>query len=213
MSKQTTSTRDEILGLLKMNKQMTVAEMAENLGITEMAIRRHLNSLERDHVVETTLVRQAMGRPSNVYSLSKKGEELFPRNYATLTVDFLKDIEELNGPEMVEALFERRKERFKEQYSKRIENKSFEEKIEELAKIQNEHGYMVEWEKEEDGTYIFKEYNCPISQIAEEYPVACKCELSLFREMLGTDEIECSSSLAIGDGPNCFYRIKKPKDT
>lgn len=210
MSKKSSSTRDEIISLLKMNKQMTVAEIANKLGITEMAIRRHLNTLERDHVVETTLVRQAMGRPTNVYHLSKKGEELFPRNYANLTVDFLKDIEQISGREMVDELFKRRKARLKDEYKERIENKTFEDKIAELAKIQNEHGYMVEWEKEDESTYIFKEYNCPISQIAAEYPVACTCELSLFQELLGTEEIERRSSIAFGDGPHCFYKIKKP---
>ena len=206
------STRDQILSLLKVNKQLTVSEMANQLDITEMAVRRHLNTLERDNIIETTLVRQAMGRPTNVYHLTKTGQEMFPRNYATLTVDLLRDIESLSGKEMVEQLFERRKERMKEVYSSRmIEYKTLEEKIEELARLQNDHGYMVEWEKDDEGSYIFKEYNCPISEIAQEYPVACNCELSLFQELLGTEEVDCEVCMAVDAEPHCYYKIKPKK--
>lgn len=207
------STRDQILSLLKVNKQLTVSEMANQLDITEMAVRRHLNTLERDKIIETTLVRQAMGRPTNVYYLTKAGQDMFPRNYAPLTVDLLRDIESISGKEMIEQLFERRKERMKEVYGARITDyKTLDEKIAELAKLQNEHGYMVEWEKDEEGNFIFKEYNCPISDIAQEFPVACKCELSLFQELLGTDEVDCEVCMAVDAEPHCYYKIK-PKSS
>lgn len=202
------STRDQILSLLKINKQLTVSEMANQLDITEMAVRRHLNTLERDNIINTSLVRQAMGRPTNVYFLTKTGQEMFPRNYATLTVDLLRDIEDLNGEEMVHKLFERRKERMMEKYGSRItDQNTLDDKIAELARLQNEYGYMVEWEKDEDGNYLFKEYNCPISEIAQEYPVACKCELSLFQELLGTDQVDCEVCMAVDSEPHCYYKI------
>ena len=205
------STRDQILSLLKVNKQLTVSEMAEQLNITEMAVRRHLNTLERDNIIDTTLVRQAMGRPTNVYFLTKTGQEMFPRNYATLTVDLLRDIEDLSGSEMVEQLFERRKERMKEKYGARItDHQTLDEKIAELARLQNELGYMVEWEKDEDGNYLFKEFNCPISEIAQEYPVACKSELSLFQELLGLEAVDCEVCMADAEH-HCFYKIKPKK--
>lgn len=211
MGKQV-STRDQILNLLKFNKQLTVSEMSNQLEITEMAVRRHLNTLERDNIIETNLLRQAMGRPTNVYFLTKTGQEMFPRNYARLTVDLLRDIEDLSGQEMVEQLFERRKDRLKDKYGSRItDHKTLEDKVVELAKLQNENGYMVEWEKDSEGSYIFKEYNCPISEIAQEYPVACSSELSLFQELLGTEEVDCEVCMAVDSEPHCFYKIKPKK--
>lgn len=211
MGKQV-STKDQILNLLKVNKQLTVSEMSNKLDITEMAVRRHLNTLERDNIIETNLLRQAMGRPTNVYFLTKTGQEMFPRNYAPLTVDLLRDIEDLSGQEMVEQLFERRKERMKEKYGTRItDHKTLEDKVAELARLQNENGYMVEWEKDSEGSYLFKEYNCPISEIAQEYPVACSCELSLFQELLGTDEVDCEVCMAVDSESHCFYKIKPKK--
>ena len=41
------TTREEIVQLLKIKGEHTVAELAEALEITEMAIRRHLSNLEK----------------------------------------------------------------------------------------------------------------------------------------------------------------------
>jgi predicted ArsR family transcriptional regulator len=212
--KNHTSTRDEIIYLLKRNKRMTVTELAKSLGITEMAVRRHLNTLERDHIVETTLVRQAMGRPINFYHLSANGDEQFPRNYSGLTVELLKDLEEMTGTNTVDGLFQRREDRLQDKYKDRMNSLSdFEAKVNELANIQNEAGYMVDWQKgEEEGTYVLTEYNCPIAKVANEYQQACSCELSLFKRMLHTDDIERKTCMAKG-GDYCCYVIKNNKVT
>ncbi|MCK6258341.1 transcriptional regulator [Fictibacillus sp. KIGAM418] len=206
-----TSTRSEIIHMLKRYRKLTVTEMASRLGITEMAVRRHLNTLERDRLVETTLVRQAMGRPLNVYQLSEEADEQFPRNYSGLTVEFMRDIQEIAGEKAVHELFVRRENRLNDKYKKRMENKSFEQKVAELADIQNEAGYMVEWEKTEDGQYELKEFNCPIAKVANEYQHACSCELSLFQRMLGTDHVERTECLAKG-GSYCKYLISEEKN-
>jgi iron-sulfur cluster biosynthesis transcriptional regulator SufR len=210
MVQKTTSTRDQILALLKKEARMTVTEMALQLGITEMAVRRHLNTLERDHLVETTLVRQAMGRPLYVYHLTTAGDELFPRKYSALTLEFLKDLEEMSGEETIAKLFERREQRLNKTYSQRMEGKTFQEKVAELAVIQNENGYMVEWEQQDDDTYVLKEFNCPISQVANEYQQACSCERSLFQKVLGTSDVDRVTCMAKG-GDNCRYVIKENK--
>ncbi|WP_228116190.1 helix-turn-helix transcriptional regulator [Fictibacillus phosphorivorans] len=212
--KNHTSTRDEIIYLLKRNKRMTVTEMAKSLGITEMAVRRHLNTLERDHVIETTLVRQAMGRPIHFYHLTASGDEQFPRNYSGLTVDFLKDIEEVSGTATIDELFKRRENRLQDRYKDRMNTLTdFEQKVNELANIQNEAGYMVDWERGEDpDTYVLTEYNCPIAKVANEYQQACSCELSLFKRMLQTDAVERKTCMAKG-GDYCCYVIKEEKQT
>lgn len=208
MTGNTSSTRDEILTMLKMNKRMTVTEMANQLQITEMAVRRHLNTLEKDRYVETILVRQAMGRPLNIYQLSEAGEELFPRNYKNIILEFIDYIEELNGQEMVDQLFEKRKDRMKETLIKRMEGKSLEERLQTLTQIQNDNGYMANFEQNEDGSFEMSEHNCPIALVANKYQSACHRELELFKEVLGTDKIVRHACLSDGDGA-CQYHIKK----
>ena len=72
-----------------------------------------------------------------------------------------------------------------DKYKKHVKGETLKEKVTQLAQLQNQKGYMVEIEEDpESGDFIFKEYNCPISQVAKEYNQACDCELSLFKKVL-----------------------------
>ncbi|WCN38400.1 helix-turn-helix transcriptional regulator [Aneurinibacillus uraniidurans] len=210
---KSSSTRNQILHMLKIKGSMTVGEMAQELEITEMAVRRHLNTLERDKYIQTRLLRQAMGRPTNVYSLSQEADNMFPKNYQDLTLEILGDIEELQGAEMVEALFRLRQQRQESLYRDVVpEGSDFEKKLEMLARMQNEKGYMVEVKKDEEtGRYILVESNCPIFDVAREYTFACNCEKTLFENILET-RVEQEQCMATG-GDNCVYVIDHKNDT
>ena len=91
-----------------------------------------------------------MGRPLQLYSLTDKGERLFPKNYEGITLEFLHDIEKMNGEEVIENLFKKREERLTEEISARLANLSGSDKIRELVHIQNEKGYMADFSQLED---------------------------------------------------------------
>jgi predicted ArsR family transcriptional regulator len=203
------STRKMILTLIKTKASLSVIELAKLLGITEMAVRRHVNTMERDDLIQSKLIRQPMGRPSHVYSLTPAGDDLFPKNYYKLTLDLLDELVGEDGSDSVAKLFEGRKKKLLLKYEKQMEGKSLSERVSTLAEIQNGGGYMVEWEKAEDGNFIFNEYNCPIAQVANQYTQACSCELSLFESLLETN-VERTECLAKG-GNKCVYVIEKNK--
>ncbi|RAP78671.1 ArsR family transcriptional regulator [Paenibacillus montanisoli] len=205
MFKQDGSTRQTVLTLLKTHGQMNAGELAKHLQITEMAVRRHLSTLERDGLIAPTIVRQAMGRPTHMFSLTEQAELLFPKNYHVFALDLLEELEDdPDTAAIVDRLFEGRKRKLLERYAYRMDGKSLEEKVAELASIQNEGGYMVALETDESGM-VLHEYNCPIAQVANRYQQACQCELSLFQQLLGT-EVERTECLAKGGG-KCSYRI------
>ncbi|GAF64927.1 helix-turn-helix transcriptional regulator [Alkalihalobacillus trypoxylicola] len=208
--KKENSTRSMILSLIKRHRERTVSELAKELNITEMAVRRHLQSLEQDRLIEARIEKRSMGRPSYKFFLTDEGEESFPRNYGGLSVEFLKDIEAINGNEMVEELFEKRRERLEAKYNQLVTG-SFEERIEALAKIQDDNGYMVEWGQKDTDTFTFIEYNCPIAKVAKDYHVACSCEKKLFQTLLGTEDIVRDTCAAKENATACQYTIKKPK--
>jgi predicted ArsR family transcriptional regulator len=201
-----TSTRKVLLTLMKTKGSSSVNEMAKELGITEMAIRRHLNMLERDGLIEAKLTRQAMGRPMHLYSLTLLADDLFPKNYHHLTLDLLGELDSADGNNMAGQLFERRKQRLLQKYMGRMEGKDLVDRVAELADIQNANGYMVRWETDDAGCYVFTEYNCPIAQVAKQYNEACHCELALFRNLLGA-EVERTECLTKG-GNKCTYLVK-----
>lgn len=203
--RQEGSTRQTVLTLLKTNGQMNAGELARQLQITEMAVRRHLGTLERDGLIAPTIVRQAMGRPTHMFSLTEQAELLFPKNYHVLALDLLEELEE--DPEtavVIGKLFEGRKRKLFDRYAHRMEGKTLQEKVAELAVIQNDGGYMVQMENDAEGL-VLHEYNCPIAHVANRYQQACQCELALFEQLLGT-EVERTECLAKGGG-KCSYRI------
>jgi predicted ArsR family transcriptional regulator len=203
----TVSTREQILHLLKKYRSMSANEIAERLQVTDIAIRKHLINLEKDRLIEAELVRQSIGRPSNVYSLTKQGEQFFPRNYSDITLDFLNDISAMSGKEMIGQLFKHREERLKDKYEERVVGDTLEERVGYLADIQDEKGYMIELVKSEGmEKYLLTEYNCPIHDIAMNYNEACSSELSLFRRVLNADveQLECKAK----GGHKCVYAIK-----
>ncbi len=169
---------------------MTVGELSKFLGITEMAVRKHLNVLERDSFLVVTEVRQPMGRPIQVYSLSPNADGLFPKNYETMMIEFLRDLKELHGDEIIDYLLEKRSERQKNEYLPKMQDKSLEEKVEQLKEIQVKKGYMAELKKLGQNQFELIEYNCPIFSVATEHKQACTCETNMFKRVLGTENVK-----------------------
>ena len=199
-SQESGSTRRMIMTLLKMKGPLTISALAEELGITEMGVRRHVLQLEQESLVRTKVVRQAMGRPMHVYSLTERAEDHFPKSYHNLALELLRELDHGSGVDAVNMLFEGRKRRMLTQYSKVMESRELEERVAELSTIQNAGGYMAEWSKEEDGSYTLREYNCPIRQVATQYRKACQCEQQLFEELL---EAKVTRSECMAEGGQC----------
>jgi|SRR5690554_626587 len=209
MSSQKT-TRQSIVELLKKNKELSVSGLKEHLDITEMAVRKHLVKLEADELITSRSIRQPMGRPVIYYSLTEKGHEIFPNNYDKIVVELLQDIHENLGEETIDTLFKNREQRLRKRYQRRIyKEDSLTERVEQLVDVQSENGYMAEFSApENDDTITFEQYNCPIAAIADRYDRPCHYELELFKEVLGTDQIERVECIAKG-GKSCKYVIQK----
>lgn len=201
------STRKQVMQLLKTNGELSAKDLTEYLHITGMAVRRHLDTLERDGLIESRAVRQAMGRPTALYRLTSAADNHFPKKYDTVALDLLGELAQEAGPEMVNHLFDRRKESLYNKYSPAMSDRKWTDQVETLAQIQNDNGYMVELEQVSDEEFVLKEYNCPISQLANQYHHACQCELGLFENLLNAN-VTRHECLADGD-QKCAYVIKK----
>lgn len=165
---------------------MTAGQLAGELAITSMGVRRHLTTLERDGLVRVRVQRQAAGRPTFVYSLTDEGLDTFPRNYHLLATQLLDAARTRSGESSVQTLFAGRMDQLYNQYEPRMRGKDLAGRVAELARIQEEAGYMAVWEKVEGG-YLLKEQNCAIYRVACQFQDACQYELELFRRLLDAD--------------------------
>ncbi len=187
IERETVTTRRQILDLLRTRGSLTAKQIAEELGITSMGVHRHLVALEREALAQAHLVRRPMGRPTYAYTLTERAQEqLFPKNYQTLATQLLDAVHETQGDRGVSDVFAARMEQLMQQYRPRMQGKDLAARVKELAKIQDEAGYMAIWLRTEDG-YILKEQNCAIYRVACRFQQACQFEIELFRRLLDAD--------------------------
>src|SRR5699024_3358644 len=126
---------------------MSIKEVLEHFTISEVAIRRHLNDLIRQKLVKERIVKQAIGRPFHLYALTTTGQETFPNQYPDLPVELLRDLESIQGKEVVNELLQKRVNREEEEMGQKMQDASFDEKMELMAELQESKGYMIEYEK------------------------------------------------------------------
>lgn len=90
----------------------SVGELAEHIGVSEVAVRRHLSVLERDGLVTAeTVRREGPGRPCAKYHLTDRGRRLFPDQSAQFACELLEFLEEEHGRSAVLRFFQWRQNR------------------------------------------------------------------------------------------------------
>ncbi|WP_439740708.1 helix-turn-helix transcriptional regulator [Bacillus pseudomycoides] len=205
------TTKEEIVQLLKINGEQTVASLAESLEITEMAVRRHLSKLEKEEIIQSKMVRQHVGRPTYVYDLSQKGEDSFPKDYKQFALEVLEDLESIGDETLVNAILKARTNRMEEQLQKRISRQdNVWQKLREVAVIQEKKGYMVQVKQEGENSYILQKQNCPLKAVAEKYPQLCLEEESMYKRLFSDENVKVLSNMCNGDC-HCSYHIQEKK--
>jgi predicted ArsR family transcriptional regulator len=205
------STRRKLLLLLRKQPGLTVTELALKMELTGMGVRRHLESLAADGLVESSeCTPRGLGRPAAGWRLSATGLELFPRRYDALALDVLEDIAEHAGAEAVDAVFERRTEKLVTEYEQELAGTAdLEERIDGLATIRDEAGYLAAAAPGENGDFILTENNCAVHRVAARYPAVCAMEIALLRRVMGPDvEVTRIAHTMAGDAV-CAYRMQR----
>ena len=206
------TTRRAILLTIKKHGEAGAEEVASILGITTSAVRQHLAALLGEGLVAVREQRGGAGRPKHLYSVTAQAEALFPKTYSELTCELL-DYAGAEDPGTVERLFERRRQRRVADARLRLADKSFDERVAELARILDEDGYLADTEHDEGGDWRIVEHNCAILAVALRYGQACSSELGFLRDVMPDAQIDRVSHMASG-GHHCAYRIRRqPAET
>ena len=201
-------TRRAITKLLKTEGPIGSAQLAERLGLTAMAVRQHLYALQREGLVSAEARPVPIGRPAKFWRLTREADRLFPEAYAELSVALIDSVKDAFGDEGLERVLTSRCARQRMDYGKRIRpGDSLKRKLEQLAKVRTEEGYMAEVRREEEGSYLLIENHCPICAAANACQGFCATELDLFRSVLGPGvTVERAEHIISGDH-RCVYRV------
>ncbi|MFH9179616.1 helix-turn-helix transcriptional regulator [Streptomyces albogriseolus] len=197
------STRNRVARSILDHGPSTVAELAGRLKLTQAAVRRHLDALAADNVVEARDRRvygtRSRGRPAKVFALTDCGRDAFDQSYDKLAVDALRWIGEREGGSEAIAAFARA--RITAQagaYRRAVEAVPPEKRTEALAKALSADGYAATARSAPVGEQLCQ-HHCPVAHAAEQFPQLCEAETEFFAELLGT-HVQRLATIAHGDG-------------
>lgn len=194
------STRNAVARSVLENGPSTAVAIGERLGLTPAGVRRHLDLLIEDGILEAREPHSALvrgrGRPSKVFIMTDDGREKFEHSYDDLAVAALRFITAQSGPHLV-SLFSKFRADEMGRKAEPILAKS-KDRSEALAEFLTQEGYAANVQKRELGEELCQ-HHCPIAHVAAEFPQLCEAETALFSKVLGT-HVQRLATIAHGDG-------------
>ena len=199
------STREAVARSVLENGPSTAVVLGERLGLTPAGIRRHLDLLVEDGVLEArdphSALSRGRGRPSKVFVMTDRGRQQFEHSYDDLAVAALKFMSAQSGEHMIQAFANSRAEDIKRKAESAIAKRSH--KSEALATFLTEQGYAASIEVRANGEQLCQ-HHCPIAHVAAEFPQLCEAETEAFSKILGT-HVQRLATIAHGDGVCTTY--------
>lgn len=194
------STRGLVVLLLRQGER-TVNELAEELELTDNAVRAHLAALERDGLVERAGQRRGLGKPSYAYKLTAGAAFLFPQAYGTILVQLLATISRQMGPEQALDLLRATGRQLAQ--SQPEATGELDERVAQAADLFGEFGGTAEVSTTVDG-YAITGHSCPFGEVVSAHPAFC----AVVQELLGTFVDAPVAERCQRDGePRCCFEI------
>jgi predicted ArsR family transcriptional regulator len=203
--------RREVLIRLRRDGPSTPDQLATAIGASRTGVLQQLRALEATNFVRRQMVRHGVGRPRHLYELTGDAQELFPSNYDGLAEGLLAAIGAVGGQELIEQVFQARRRQIGQRVRLQLDERlgpdaSLDDRVRELAVLQDEQGYLADAVLQLDGTIRLREHNCAILDVARGERSACDAELAMFRDVLGVEVVR-ETHIASGDRC-CTYRIE-----
>ena len=210
-------TKRRILARMKRSDTVTTPELARHLGLTEVAVRQHLDVLAAHGLVERAGGRPSgPGRPAVRWQLTDGARGLFPDRHGDLAVSLLDSIRSAVGDDGLDEVLRARAREQLRSYRSALPGPSapLGDRVAALAERRTAEGYLAEVIPDDDGAdaWLLVENHCPVCEAAAACDGLCRSELDLFRGALGDDVVvERVQHLLNGDR-RCVYRVRLTRD-
>jgi predicted ArsR family transcriptional regulator len=196
--------------LLKNKGPQSAGQLGDALGTTGEAARQQLEKLAGEGLVAATSQAGGVGRPSKIWTITPQGNARFPDSHAALTVDLITAMKQAFGSEGPDHLLAYRAKRQIAAYRERMQAQtSLRRRLQTLAEIRTEEGYMAEVLDGEDGELLLVENHCPICVAATACLGLCGAELDVFQKVLGRDVAVERTEHIVSGARRCAYRVRK----
>ena len=197
------STRQRVASSILEHGPSTAAELAERLGLTPAAIRRHLDVLLVFSHVEAREQRiygaRGRGRPAKDFVLTDAGRAVFYTAYDDLAIEALEFLATAAGPDAVTRFAEARMAQSEQHYQERMTSAGLDSTpAQALAAALSEDGYVASTLPSAIGEQLCQ-HHCPVAHVAERFPQICEVETAAFSRLLGV-HVQRLATIAHGDG-------------
>lgn len=201
-------TRERVRQAVSAHGPVTAAELGRTLSLTPAAMRRHLDALVADGLIEereapATGARKR-GRPARAYVLTEAGHGTMPEGYDVLANQVLSHLARVGGDEAIKSVARERALQLAEAVRPQVEAAGSDPaaRATALAHALSGQGYAASARPVAQGTPLagvqLCQGHCPVQQVAASHPQFCEAEAEVFSDVLGI-HVQRLASLAHGD--------------
>ena len=204
------STRGRIVSLIR-GSTKTVNKLAEELGLTDNAVRAHLLSLERDGLIKQSGIQRGTRKPHFAYELTEEAEQLFPKAYDALLNQLITVLKGRLTSMALEDVLREVGQSLAGAQAAGHQNGDLESRVGRALMALESIGGAARIEKEKENFFISSE-SCPLAAVVAEHPEVCRLAETLLSEIVGVEVRE----LCDREGsPRCRFEVigKKRRKT
>ncbi len=196
-------TRERVVRSILVNGASTAAALAERLDLTPAAVRRHLDQLLEEGLIETREPRagttRGRGRPAKLFALTEAGRDHFDQQYDDLAVQALRFLDETGGAGCRPRVRQPTDVRSSRSGSRRaVQQNPHLSPTEALAQVFTDEGYAAAVRGIPVGEQLCQQH-CPVAHVAHEFPQLCEAETAAISRVLGR-HVQRLATIAHGDG-------------
>jgi predicted ArsR family transcriptional regulator len=203
-------TRGQVARLILELGPSTAGTLGGRLGLTPAAIRRHLDNLIAEGLIETRTARtygnRGRGRPAKVFVITDAGRSAFEHAYDDLATSALRFLGETAGPEAIGEFARRQVADLERRYGPAVARGELATRVQALAEALSADGYAasagpapaIGVQGDGAGEQLCQ-HHCPVAHVAAEFPQLCEAETEAFGRLLGTP-VQRLATIAHGDG-------------
>ena len=196
------STRGRIVTLMR-GAAKTVNDLAEELELTDNAVRAHLLSLERDELIRQSGLQRGIRKPHFSYELTDEAEHLFPKAYDALLNQLITVLKGRLTPKALKEVLRDVGRSLAGNQTAGKKSGDLETRVGKGLLALEAIGGAARIEREGKKFFI-RSGSCPLAAAVLEHPEVCQLAESLLAEIIGaTVREQCDREKS----PRCAFEV------
>jgi predicted ArsR family transcriptional regulator len=197
------TTRARVARLILEHGPISASALGQRLGLTPAAVRRHLDALLAEEMIEVRRGRpqatRGRGRPAKLFVITDAGRSAFEHAYDDLATSALRFLAESVGEEAVAEFARRQVGDLEARYRDAIRAVPPHQRVRVLAEALSADGYAASAAAAPAGGRQLCQHHCPVAHVAARFPQLCEAETAAFGRLLGVP-VQRLATIAHGDG-------------